>query len=446
MPFDTTTINHVKSFHVLNTIEGVNEATREIFDGISTENLNRFEGFMLRNSFIASEDYTGGISETISPQTVSQSNPAGIFRSLLTPKGDTMVMEAISSLADVKFEKFGTDSISLAIDEYVRTPFKLLYPIDGAGNEKGWLVSKIQSALSMQAMSAIVRHVNYKVYNTFKSAAVVQTDNKRGAAGRVLEKTTTNKAYTNQLIEALADYNALPEDRYVTGFDDEELVIPITKQAQANLLKEKLVIYEGQKMGEAGVYYSGLPYSHLFAGVPLFVTKFMNDGKDTDLEVDYIITPIGRFAPFLFHLARFAGRAEIAPLTDGAASVYGTVLSGMKIEEKLDQYITIKPKDKTKFISKGFTGNISELTIENTGTGELTVKGKTKEAGEFAVYNQQTGEKIGSTKTLSAGNIDENITGLVSGVEYRVVIAAGTIESPETVNGKQYLAYLYARA
>lgn len=137
MAFTSTTINHVNSFNVIDTVEGANEATREIFDGIATESLNRFEGMMIRNTFIASNDYSGGINDTVSPSTVSQNNPAGTFRSLLTPKGDTLEMKAISSLGEVEFEKFGTDSISLEINEYVRTPFKLLYQIDTGNGGKG---------------------------------------------------------------------------------------------------------------------------------------------------------------------------------------------------------------------------------------------------------------------------------------------------------------------
>lgn len=447
MAFNTQTVNHVNSFNVIDTVDGANEATREIFDGIATESLNRFEGFMIRNSFIASNDYAGGISETVSPSTVNQSNPAGTFRSLLTPKGDTMEMAAITSLGEVEFEKFGTDSISLAIDEYVRTPFKLLYAIDTGNGGKGWLVDQLESALSMQAISALVRKNNFKVYETIKQGAAVQTDNLRGTRGRILGNAAASPMeYTNELIEAIADYNALPEDRYVTGFEDEELVIAITKKAQAKLLEAKLVIYDGQAMGESGKFYQGLPYTHQFAGVSLFVTKFLNSA-DTQLPADYIITPIGRFAPFLFHLARFAGRAEVAPFTDGGLSVYGTMLSGMKVEEKLDQHITVKNSTTSEgYSALGFSGNLSELSAVKTEAGKVKLTGKTKAAAEYAVYDQQTGAQVVEPTAIAAGNINVTIEGLTAGKEYHILLAAGTIASPETKLGKQYLAHLYARA
>lgn len=445
MAFNTQTIDHVQSFNVLNSVDEVNEATREIFDKIATENLNWFEGLMLRNSFIASEDYSGGMDYSVSPSTVNQSNPAGSYRSLLTPKGDVMAMSAITNLSEIEFEKFATDSIKLEINEYVRTPFKLLYAVDTGNGGSGWLVSGLESALSQQFTSAIVRHNNYKVFETLKQGAVTQTDNLRGAQGRVItgELSLSPTEFTNQLIDAIADYNALPEDRYVTGFDDEDLVIAITKKGQAKLLKEKLVMYDGQHMGTEGKFYQGLPYVHLFAGALLFVTKFLNS-PDSTIDAEYIITPIGKYAPLLFHLGRFSGRAEVAPFTDGAISAYGTLLTGMKVEEKLDQHITLKVNGTTA--PAGYETNMTKLKVAKGDAGELVFTGTLVGAAEYEVVETSTGSIVKAATALTEGEISETITGLTIGKEYHFKVYANTKAAPETLNGKAYISNLFKRA
>lgn len=443
MAFETKTIEHTTSFNTVDA-QGAEVATREIFQNIKTENLNKFEGFMLRNTFIASNDYSGGMNDTVSAAQVSQNNPAGSFRSLLTPKGDTMEMTAISSMADITFEKFSTDAITLEIDTYDRTPFKLLYAVDGAQG-KGWLVDDIQSALSMQAISSLVRLNNFRVYDTIKRGALTQTDNARGTHGRVLAATASNEEFTDQLIDAVASYYATPEDRYVTGFDESELVIAITRTAHAQILKEKLVIYDGQEMGSNGKFYTGLPYTHLFAGTPLFVTRFLNRPEAPELDADYVILPLGAYSPFLYYIGRFAGRAEVAPFTDGALSVYGTMLSGMKVEEKLDQHITVKPSRNTDFGSYYFENNVIGLNVAKADTGALTLTaGEITGAFEYEVIDANTGAVVVTAKTLAAGANAE--TGLESGKQYLFKVTGGTSASPETKNGKANIYYVYGRA
>lgn len=439
-------IDHTGALNVIQE-DGMAEATREIFEKIRTEVVNDFEAYLFMNTFIASNRATGEVSNAPG-LTVRQDNPAGTYRSMLTPKGNTTEFKPIKSLGDVEFEKFSADNISLAIDTYRRTPFKLLYAVDNGNGQTGWLPSNIQSALTEQATSSLVRENNYSVYDTLKRGAAVQTDNKRGTHGRFLpEVPDTAKAFTNQLIETIATYNMLPEDRYVTGFKKEDLVIVMTAEAQAKLLEEKLVIYEGQKMGNEGLYYQGLPYEHLFAGVPLKVSQFINSEETADgtLDVDYIILPRGSYSPFLFHMARWAGWVEKAPFTDGGLSVYGTMLTGMKVEEKLDQHITIKPTKDADFSSLFYANNAVGLSVVRSAAGELELKVKELTGTfEYEVIDFNTEEKVGETAALTADGA--TITGLEAGREYLIRITGGSVASPETKNGKANVYRLYKRA
>lgn len=433
MAFDTQTITHVNSFNVVNTVEGVNTATREIFEGIKTENINFFEGLMLRNTFIASKNYTGGMDQSIASQQASPSNPAGSYRSLLTPKGDTLDFKPIANLGEVKFEQFGADDIVLKMDSYIKTPNTQLYQVDGNG---GWLVNQIEGALASQAISALYRENNYAVFETLKEGALYQTDNRRGHQGRILVSTANEGAtlFTNELIDALASYGATPEDRYVTGFDEPELVVSIPPEFHAQLLKEKLVIFEGMVGGNGSAFYQGLPYTHKFAGSNVIRTKYLNK-ENTIIRAKYIITPLGGYSPFLFHLGRFGARADIAPGTDGAIFIYGTLLTGMKVEPKLDQHITMKIEGLT-IPATDFTGSVKNLSVvKKTGTSS-TLKGTV--VGTIGTVNVY---KYGSTTSVFDGELaigedsTLDLTGLVAEEKYHVVIKFGT-ESHTYSNGE----------
>lgn len=438
MAINSQTITHTSSFDVVNGIDGVNVATREIFERIAFENINQFEGLMFRNTFIASNDYEGGMNERVNPHTVSMNNPAGSFRSLLTPKGLTSDFEAITGLGDIKFDKFATDTITLEINDYKTSGNpKLIYEVDKAPGS--WLVSDIESAVSGQAISALVRYINYKVYKTIKQGALAQIDPELGAQGRVVKAQTDPEKFTNQFIEQVASLKALPQDRYVTGFMENELGAAISPAGKAKLLEAKLVIYDGQFMGDAGKFFTGLPYTHRIAGVATVETRFLNDGNSADF--DYVIQPVGKWSPFLFHLAKFAGRAEVAPFTDGAIGIYGTVLSGMKAEPKLSQYFAAATVEDPEVY---FTTTVKKVRVEATGATELTLsfEGNT---GDVLYRVSKEGEEAAGAWVAAAS--PQVISGLESKALYRVEVASAVTggSGPETVNDIPYVIVKSAR-
>lgn len=423
--FETTQVNHTKSFDVVDGASGVQIATREIFDNIAFENINKFEGLMLRNTFIASNDYMGGMIEGVSASTVTQNNPAGSFRSLLTPKGQTNDFGgAITSLGDIKFDTFGTDTITLEINDYRKSGNpKLIYEVDAKPGS--WLVSDIQSAVSGQAISALVRYINYKVYRTLKEGAEAQFDNQLGLAGRVRKVSTKTDVFTNELIDDIAGLKALPYDRYVTGFDEDELVIALSPKGKAKLLKEKLVIYDGQFMGETGKFFTGLPYTHRFAGVATFETKFLNDNDGTN-EYEYIGMPVGKWGPLAFHLAKFSGRAEVAPFTDGAIGIYGTVLSGMKVEKNLDQYIFAG----TTATIAAPTNNLKDIKVTSDTAGEIKISVGLTGAAKYRI-SKATDVASGAFVDLADG--EQIVKSLTADTLYRVEFSLGTDDKAITV-------------
>lgn len=434
MAFGTQTVTHTSSFDVVNGVDGVKEATREIFDNIAFENMNNIEAFRLRNTFIASNNFEGGFNENVRMEQISQSNPAGSFRSTLVPKQTTSDFKTIKSLGDVKFTSFEMDDIVLPIDTYIWTGNpKKIYAIDS----NSWLVSDIESAASGTAISGLVREINFRTYETIKTGALSQIDPELGAQGRVAQAETAPADFTNDYIDDVASLGALPYDRYISGLTSDELVGVITPVAQAKILKEKLIIYDGQFMGEEGKFFTGLPYSHRFAGTYLHVTKFLNRGHNDEVDAEYILINPGKWSPFLFHAAKFAGRAEVIPFTDGAIGIYGTSAFGMKVEEKLSQYLVMRTTSAptTKFTSN-FTKAYGKGTAADKITAYATVTGTDKAwARVSAIDAAVPGTWTELTGTLS---LSHEFTGLTSGEDYRLEIGTSTDagSAPESVDGQ----------
>ena len=117
-------------------------------------------------------------------------------------------------------------------------------------------------------------------------------------------------------------YMALPEDRYVYGFDKMDLRMVMSPEAQVKLLVEKLVIFDGQFKGYEGKFFNGLPYTGLYNGTPSIVTKFLNI-PGTAEQMDFIITPAGRFAPLMFDIGMLGAAAEKVPFSANSIGLYG---------------------------------------------------------------------------------------------------------------------------
>ena len=353
MALAKTTINHVESFDVISNEDMANQATREIMTTTFVAKQAEIEGFMFMNSRILSGAGKGAsynsdlgrntvsLSTSVNPQSVATGAPAGSFRAALTPKGNGL-KELVQkrSAGDVKYKAAAFDSVTFEIDQAMETDITIISPLD----QGGWLYSEFESAINIQVLNDMVYHLNYKLHQQWREAALLSLDPFYGKSHRVYDDLAnkTPEEYTHILIDAIAAYNALPNDRYVAGFDDDELAIGISRVAQANLLKEKLVIFDGQFTGEAGKFFNGLPYSHLFAGVPAKVSKYIvAPNQAAEDQIDWFITTIGQWGAMFFDVPWITALAEKQQGMFNTLGIYGGVLYGMKIPTQFRPWVSV---------------------------------------------------------------------------------------------------------
>jgi len=130
---NNTSVNHVGSERVINSLEGLNEATREIMGGIIITQAPKIEAYSFLNTMISSGEMKGQVDVSMGPRDIAAGNPAGTFRVGLTPKTAVTGKKVINNLGEVKFSELKLDSISLEIDQAFETRKERLTSFDGSG-------------------------------------------------------------------------------------------------------------------------------------------------------------------------------------------------------------------------------------------------------------------------------------------------------------------------
>ena len=418
----TTTTQHVSTRTTFDSVESVGNAARELMTQAWSDIQRDIEPFYLRNTMILGG--TASVNDSVSFGTVSQSNPYGTYRGALKPKAMVGDWETIKSMADITFDDVSLDEIIFKIDTAVKSRNERL----NAADRGGWLYDGFETAIQTTIINSITTKINYEAYDLMKADAKKGVDPIAGKGPRVSGgwAAKTDKEFVDELFAVMQSYIALPNDRYVYGFEKPELRLIISPEAQLKILIEKLTIVDGFFPKGEGQFFNGLPWQYQYNGVPTIVSRYLNGTMNlTSEKAEFLMLPAGRFAPFMFDIGLLGASADVIPFSGNSIAYYGWALYGMQTIPELRHLITVGFSD--TFTEAYGDSNMTNVIATKPAAGEISVSGDftgSVDRLSVDVYDGMT--YIGNKSITTSG---ETVTftdadGIVAGKQYVVKVHA----------------------
>ncbi len=437
--FKTIDVTHTSTFQTTDT-NGIVKATREYLGKTLVEKQYALEGFNLMNTWILDGNASMPAEGAIMYGTYSMD---------VSPRGDVRDFNPVENLADVSYEQFYSDRITLQILNSWVSPKTTLKQIDGSIS-----ATNIEAAVQGKNTMAIVRAINNEVYKVIYNGMNNVIHPQDGLNPYIYEVPTSSSASDitlkyQTLLKAAVRLTKMPSDPYVQGFNKPEIRFVLTPEFEQEMYMYKLLVPGSVMMQPMDAWQNGFAGYGSLAGYGYVTSIFMPEGVEA-----MILTP-GEYSMLLMQVSINA-YAEIVQGSGGAVASYVYTYNGIQTAPQFAHYGAILKKGAKDVIYTTELKNLSSVKENNTSSSiKFSFTPTTIGSGKKIFYKVfRVGTKADSFDNqsfveatgLTAGTKKEiEVTGLKAGSRYKVVIGVGdAVPSSKTSHASDYEIYTYS--